>query len=253
VVIHIDPHLPGTSAIRLGDLTPQVLNGADLTARELTEEPTTMAELRLRGATAMRAAAELVGHDGRGEQPVVVDATSPGSRAVVHQTLPTAPASTIAATHTRQFAQRQITPLQAFQRPMASTFTGPEVRAVDMQRQLPAAGPSAPGIEVTFEMERWGVNRAYYHDVLIQNGVIILIYDTRWQGPRYFPPADRAEQPAMAMNITGRSDVYLVQATAIQFVHGHEEFCVLLVEQSGQLPQEATHGEAGHRGAGPDA
>lgn len=72
---------------------------------------------------------------------------------------------------------------------------------------------------------------AHYHDVQIEAGKVLLIYDLRFEGGvKWFPPS-QPDAPPMALRIAERNTVYLVQATGIQYVYDGREFCVLLIER----------------------
>lgn len=160
----------------------------------------------------------------------------------------TIPAPTVQAATQAQPVQpaprRRVSPLAAFNQPAPQPQPQPEPtalrepRAIDLRDESPAGQPAKqPTIEVTFQIEGFGIHTAFYHDVLIQNGFIVLVYDNRYNGPRYFPPvAD--EQPIMALNITGMEDVYRVHTTGIQYPQGDVENCVLMIEETGTLPPE---------------
>jgi hypothetical protein len=94
-----------------------------------------------------------------------------------------------------------------------------------------------PTVQVVFEMEHFGTLPVNYHDVIVQEGFIVLVFDNRHTGStKYFPPTQRGDTgPRMAINIVGTPDVFLVQTTGVQFEHESREFCVLVIEQSGAL------------------
>lgn len=90
---------------------------------------------------------------------------------------------------------------------------------------------------VTFEVTGIGVFQAPYTDVILQGGMLILVFDHAAAGKMcYFPnftTTDSSQQPpAVAMRVEGSSAVYLVETTGIQFKHGTVEYCVLLISQT---------------------
>ncbi len=268
IEVTIDPHIEGQSSkIRLGDITKQSVAAGLAAAREVTPEPTSIETLRLRGAATMHGIAAAVREGtaaAAGSPPVQVAPGQPTPAAppepaqqpavqpaapVVHNYPPApqgqqvVPAPTVqAATQAQPVQQppvrRRVSPLAAFNQPAPQSPQLREPRAVDLRDESPADRPAAqPTIEVTFQIAGFGMHQAYYHDVIIQPAFIILVYDNRYQGPRYFPPvAD--EQPVMALNITGTTDVYRVQTTGVQYPQGNLEHCVLMIEECGELPPE---------------
>lgn len=90
---------------------------------------------------------------------------------------------------------------------------------------------------VTFEVTGIGVFQAPYTDVILQGGMLILVFDHAAAGKMcYFPnftTTDSSQQPpAVAMRVEGGGEVYLVETTGIQFKHGTLEYCVLLIAQT---------------------
>ncbi len=66
---------------------------------------------------------------------------------------------------------------------------------------------------------------------------VVLIYDTRYNGPKYFPQkAQKDDAPPMALNITGTNESTRSN-DGIQYPQGPLEHCVLIVERTGQLTQ----------------
>gem|GEM_PF-6778075 len=105
------------------------------------------------------------------------------------------------------------------------------------QPMVQQAGP--PTIRVIFEVQHFGNIEVFYHDVIVNEGFVVLVFDTRHQGStKYFPPTAQVEnaQP-LAMNIAGTNEVYLLHTTGIQYVHEMREYCVMMVERAGVLPE----------------
>lgn len=223
--IAVDPHIHNQSSrITLGDLSRQVAT-ATRQAAEITPEPVDIQTARLRAATTLHIAA-----DGAKKHAAATTLSSvPQQSAQPTQTVATAPA-------------RTVSPLAAFgPRPVAAV--GGQTVAKLVSSGLPAAQPAGPQprtptVRVAFEMEQFGRLEAAYDDVIVGEQTIILVFDTRCVGStKYFPQA-RLDTPPAAINILGRSEVYLIRPLGIQFEYEDKEFCALLIEQSGQLPTE---------------
>lgn len=232
VTVTIDPHIPNQSSqLRLGDITPDRLRDAMAVAEEVTPEPQDIATLRLRGAATMHgigAAAAAGGGAGR-----IVD-TNPTAAQDQQRT------TTVNAPNLAQHGQirRSVRPLAAFGQAPPNSYEGRELRHIDMPAAPREVGCPPPGIRVTFEIEHFGTHDANYHDVIIQEGFMVLAFRTDYTGgSRYFPP-QKPDSPPMAINVAGTADVYLVHATGIQFVHGNMEYAVLAVDQVGAMPNE---------------
>jgi len=268
-----------SSRVRLGDINQQTVAAGIAMARDVTPEPTSIETLRLRGAATMHGIAATVAGAGPAlqeqplemaqpvaQQPVMHHQSQQPVQPYVAQPVQPMPPQAQQPVAVQQFApqpavqqeipaptlqtaahaapQRRVAPLAAFnQQPPAPEPTR-ELRAIDLRDEAPAgsraqAGPAQPTIEVVFEMEGYGTNRAYYHDVIVQPGFIILVYDNRYQGPRWFPPvAESDNPPPLAMNVTGTEEVYRVQTTGVQYAVGHLEHCTLMITETGALPPE---------------
>ncbi len=238
VIVNIDPHILGqSSSIRLGDLNASSIQAATMAAREVTPEPTDIQTFRLRGAATMHALAN------QSRQPMARAAVAPqhaGVRQVVPQPMdqyeqPQFSAAPAPAAPPMQKMARIANPLAAFDQQHQQPQTRP-LRNIELRDDpLPVAGP--PTVEVVFEMENFGSLSANYHDVIVEEGFVVLIYDTRHKGSvKYFPPVPKGTAPRMAVNVVGTADVYLVQTTGLQFTHESKEFCILMIEDTYELP-----------------
>lgn len=227
VEVTIDPHIPQQSSrVRLGDITEASLAAANASAQEYTPEPHSLETMRLRGSAVMHGIAAQRTGGQRSSQPAL-----PPPMPSQQQNIPMQP----------QRPTRRVSPLSAFHQAPAPVENR-EQRVITLppervqERVLPSAAAS-PTIRVVFENEHMGEYEAYYHDVVIEEGFVVLIYDTRWAGPKHFPATSRAEkQPILAMNLIGTTEVYQVQTTGVHYQHGHNEHCVLMVDEVGKLP-----------------
>lgn len=270
IEVNIDPHIDGQSSrVRLGDLNERSIYEASQLAAQVTPEPTSIETLRLRGSAIMHGIAQQAQAHAQGQpqhpqeaprqtlmtppgqqshqqpqQPVVVQPNqSPG-----YQLPPQQPRQQPQQPQYQQPQQpqpqqpqrmRRVSPLSAFnQQPAAPQPQVRELREIDMREPAAAVGP--PQIQVTFEMEHFGNLEVRYHDVVIQDGFIVLIFDTRHtNSTKYFPPTATSDNaPAMALNVAGTPDVYLVQTTGIQYTHEGREHCILMVERTVTLSPE---------------
>lgn len=232
VMVHIDPHIEGqTSSIRLGDLSNNLLAQANQLASEITPEPTDMATLRLRGAAAMHAASRLIGQTAQPRQAPQAMQEMPMMEPYQQ---PVVPVQMPPQQQRQPQPQRRMSPLTAFNQPVAPLPNTREMRQIDFREPLDAGPPS---IEVTFEMEHFGEMTAFYHDVVVEVGFLVLVFDTRCQSARrYFPPKARTEEaPLMALSVAGSNMAYQVETTGIEFKHDSMEFCVLMITKSIEL------------------
>ena len=222
--VNIDPHIEGQSVVvRLGDVTSETLARANEMADQVTDAGAafTVEQQRLRGAAVM--------HGIAAQHQEVQEHTLPMA------TMPQAPGN-IPAPNLGHVAgpqpARVTSPLRAFtERP--DTIQGREPRAIDLS-QSPTVehAITAPKVEVTFEIEQFGVHTAHYHEVLVEGGFIVLIYNSAYQhGNRYFPTAGPTSPP-MALNIAGRPEVYLVETTGFHYAYNGLEFCILLINKT---------------------
>ncbi len=240
VEVNIDPHIYGQSSrVRLGDLNPRSIYAAEAIARELTPEPTNIQTLRLRGATIMHTLANQAHQSQAQLEPVLM--AHQAVRPVVPQPLNQFPGTPAPSLPTPPQMvprmQRTLSPLAAFDQQQRQPPTR-ELRNIDLQAEpVPQVGP--PKIQVVFEMEHFGTLPVSYHDVIVADGFLVLMYDTRHQGStKYFPPKAKGDAPRTALMIVGAPEAYLVQTTGIQFEQDGKEFCVLLIEQTFEIPAE---------------
>lgn len=261
VMVTIDPHIRGqSSTIRLGDLNASNVTSAMREAAQFTPEPTDIRTFRLRGAAVMHTLANHIAEEHEEEsqpmqsrqvrpiQPVAYNPQQPVQVAPQQawpqnqfpQAYPPQQSSRQQSQPQPQLSQRRaVSPLAAFNQPIPQPQR--ELRQIDIRPQLSDFGQPIvpPTINVIFEMKHFGVMEACYHDVIIEQGFIVLVFDTRSQGAsKYFPATNRElDAPQMAINIVGSPEVYLVQTTGIQYVHADHEYCILMIEKSGQLPE----------------
>jgi hypothetical protein len=131
--------------------------------------------------------------------------------------------------------RRQARPLQAFSQQPQQVEPEREMRPIDLsQSPPPPERTQAPEYEITYEIEQFGSHTANYHDVVLGNGFVVLVYDSNYPGHMYAPPAAE-NAPPMAIAITGHDRVYLVHSTGIQYAYGNQEFCILLIEREAPM------------------
>lgn len=240
--INVDPHIIGQNAIvRLSDVTPSSIQRANRLAAQATPEPIDMATMRLRGSAAMHgivAGAQVNG--GASRNGVPPQTAAPASFL---------PSPNLARVATSQ-QQRRSSPLQSF---LHGTNTsaetaqyGRELRAIDLDSPSVVSPPprslAEPQYEVIFQLQAFGEHRAYFHDVVIGEGFLVLVYKLGFRGSKWFPPvAPNADAPPLALNVAGTETAYLVHTTGVQYVYEGAEHCVLMIERTAQLdepPQE---------------
>lgn len=244
--VNIDPHIEGgRSRVRLQDVQRNIAEAQEMAA-EVTPEPYNIETLRLRGAATMHGVAQLANqqYEAAGQQGVQY-------RDEPATTAPQ-PAGNIPAPNQAQWTgqgatpahgggmgmptaapnpHRQVRPLQVFNQQPQATEPAREMRPIDLsQSPRPPERTLSPECEVTYEIEQFGSHTANYHDVVLGNGFIVLVYDTNYPGHMYAPPAAE-NAPPMAIAIAGHGSVYLVHSTGIQYAYGNQEFCILLIER----------------------
>ena len=104
-------------------------------------------------------------------------------------------------------------------------------------------GGAQPMRKVTFELPGMGQFPCYFHDVLDQDGNLILVYDHSYPAQHvWFPPnlEDQAHNPtAIAIMVEGTQEtpamLYLAYSTGVRFRHRSEEYCLLTIEKSKPL------------------
>lgn len=122
-------------------------------------------------------------------------------------------------------------PRQAKAPPRAVKIAGAPVQAPQVQRTSQSVG--APETKITFEMQGMGEIEAYYHEVIKNGCVLVLVYDTRFKGGmRYMPPA--LEQ-LIALRVDEQKCVYFVNSTGTKFTHDGREYCILVIDQEQEL------------------
>lgn len=231
--VNVDPHLERTRAtVNLRDI-PRYLAMAQELAAQTTPEPSNVGSIRERAATTFQEIANLARQD-QNQQAQPGLQQMPAIRQSPQQQFAQQP-QLQQPQQLQQQPTRQVRPLQMFvqsQSPPPEQFLP---RVVDTQvTTTPERGGVAPRCEVTFEIEQFGEMTALYHDVVLQPGLVILVYDRTYQGRMYQPPHGQ-QAPPMALAIAGHSSVYLVHATGIHYAYGNYEFCVLLVDREAPL------------------
>jgi hypothetical protein len=117
------------------------------------------------------------------------------------------------------------------------SISGPPVQ----QQALPAmANGVPPNTNVTFEMKGWGTFSAAYHEVIKNDCLLVLVYDTRFKGGMKFFP--QTTDNTIAVSIEGNPNVFFVNSYGNRFEHAGYEYCILVIDQenSAEAPQEAT-------------
>lgn len=243
IEVNIDPHIPGQSTrVRLGDINEQIVRQATQLAEEITPEPFSRETQRLRSSAIMHGIAGLAQRNV--PQPAAPPPLTMHQDVQTHSYPPAPPpqqSGYVQANHLGDVGhrapppqpRRRVSPLSAFnQAPPPQVVDETNLRPIQLRE---AAGH--PQVHVTFELEHFGVHEAYYHDVVIQEGFLVLVMNLNYNGPKYFPPT-QADAPMLALNVTGTDEIYSVQTTGVHFQHANFEYCVLMIDRVGHLPPE---------------
>jgi hypothetical protein len=115
----------------------------------------------------------------------------------------------------------------------------PDPAALARLEEIPA-----PDKIVQFEIRGMGQFESPYHDIVFGDGIVVLVYDTRYKGHRYRPPANGPTEEPIAINIAGSQQILLVHVTGQRFVHKHCEYETLLVAEVYD-PQQFSSSPAG--------
>jgi hypothetical protein len=120
-------------------------------------------------------------------------------------------------------------------------------QAPSMQRML--APQQVRQRLVVFDMPKpFGRFKTYYHDVVRQDMVMVLVYDhSQMSQMVWFPGAmenDAGTPQPIATFVQAASTnepdmIYLLHPTGLQFKYGDKEFCLLTIEKEMQAPKEA--------------
>ncbi len=95
---------------------------------------------------------------------------------------------------------------------------------------------SPPATKVTFEMAQWGTFEAMYHEVIRNDCLLVLVYNTKFKdGMKFMPQA--TEQP-LAVKIDGSDKVYFVYSYGNKFEHAGYEYCILVIDQEANSENE---------------
>jgi hypothetical protein len=234
VEVNIDPHLEGQGArVRLGDVNSQTLAAAETLAREVTPDPYDVATSRLRAAAVMQGiaaqAGQPVGDITQHLPPPTTPVTAPGNIPAPNQERIATPVE----------SPRRTRPLQHFGQEPQDQFMGRPLRAIDMEppTQPVEYGAAPPAKTVTFEIEGFGLHRAKYHDVLVGDGFLVLVYNEAYAGGEMYEPPAGAQTPPMALEVAGGQDVHLVHTTGFSYAYQGHRYCILMVERSAPVQQ----------------
>jgi hypothetical protein len=261
VKVHIDPHIHGQQkALDLTDLAKEAvamasdeatndINGSPELTQALTDP---MARRRFRASTAL--------HNVDNSGPLITDVDQnnigldlpvtremeeeQARRAAEAERAAAANAPRVAPTNQAQtpppaqpappvLPQKVASPLAAFgqtppeQAPMPPSAAS-QMNFVDTSKPL-APATEAPGRRVQYELQGYGQLEAWYHEIIIQDDKMILVYNNEFTGgQKFFPSGDKQ----IAVAVAGTGLCYLAQPTGIQYPQGNSEHCVLLIQKS---------------------
>ncbi len=231
--IVIDPHIPGQSTVvKLANVTAASLSRAVSKIDNSIPDDGDIRTSRLRASATFFALNDQQAQSGVAAAVEIPEADYVAvPRPMNQQPMQPGPAT-----------RRTASPLTAFDQPQRRPQM-PQQAPPFQQQYQPQDLVGPPTIEVVFELEQFGTLPARYHDVVIETGFIVLVFDNRHVGSmKYFPKANTGDtNPRMAMAITGANAVYLVATTGLQFIHDQQEYCILLIEQTGLLQPEGDY------------
>ena len=236
-VITIDPHIHGSSIqVPLGALQKDAASQALDAAVGVVGTGGSVVDQRLRAATAMHVMAHAPAPRINEADTLVIsrnEPRNPSIAGVVNQQ----PKVQVMGNTVASFGAppvRRPSPMEAIA--AANSPPVPVQPAVMSQPQYPQQpyqqAPSMipqPEIEATFEMQGLGQNVTYYHAVVAVPGFLVVIYDERYRGPRYFPPDNTELQ--LAVQFSHRPEVYLVNPTGLNYTYENKRHCILSVSQ----------------------
>lgn len=114
------------------------------------------------------------------------------------------------------------------------------LRPLDVINRIPqqAAAPQMdhPAVSVTFDVAGVGPFTASYSAVIINEPMLVLVFDHAVPGRVQFFPKFESQDidkiPQVALRVGDQAAVHLIETTGIQFRHGTLEFCVLLITKT---------------------
>ncbi len=75
-----------------------------------------------------------------------------------------------------------------------------------------------------------------YHEVIKNDCVLVLVYNNNFKGGgKFFPPVT---DKLMAVKVEGHDNVYFVNSYGTRFQHGGCEYCLLVIDQDAEVPNE---------------
>lgn len=101
--------------------------------------------------------------------------------------------------------------------------------------QQPRAAASEPEFQVVFEIQGHGPFEVWYHDVIREGNVLVVVYDRRFKGIKYLPP-DLGENP-LFVDVVKMPEVFIVNSVGINFPFQHYDCSVLIIAHA--KPKEA--------------
>lgn len=92
-----------------------------------------------------------------------------------------------------------------------------------------------PTVPVTLEMGPGGQVSTKFHAVIVYGGLVVLVFDTRYDGTQFFPPG---VEYTIKIKLPAKNESYRVFSRDCVFPIGKLEICVLVI-----APAEETRGE----------
>lgn len=107
-------------------------------------------------------------------------------------------------------------------------------------RWLTGPVPSKAKQKVVFKIPNGGTHQTRYHDVVVTDSNVILIYDTRYEDGQQFLPPELGEDVAITLELPSTKDPksFVVHALGQNFTFGVFDFVVLVRPSSDRVDSE---------------
>jgi len=231
VRVQIDTHLGGQGGeIRVADLANGRFAAAMQRVRNEVGAPKTMPATRLQLSAAMQLAA--MGTDN------LATASPAAAAAQMQAAAPPRPTAKFASLESFLGESPQPVAALAAAGSLGSLFTnavpvGPT--AAPMARPAMSAAPTipAPNQRVHIDYGQGIELTAYYHDAVVADGTIVLIYDTRCELPPHIPTpsADPSNPRLIALRINDENKVYRAIVSPVKYENNSQLHIVLFIDQ----------------------
>lgn len=93
----------------------------------------------------------------------------------------------------------------------------------------------APNEQVIFEIEGVGPFEAWYHEVIRDGELLVLVYDRRHKGVKWLPPRlqdDSGNERRLFVDVSSHQEAYQVRSLGLAYPFRHFDHCVLIIENA---------------------